>query len=167
MNYVCLIIADYICKCKHQFENIWRLRNQAKHGKDVNTRIEQSKLKIERRIRACYAQQAQVMYEDSHVFQEDVETHLQQPLSKLRNWLSCYSARIKQSVKQAQRQASKNIKLHAWCTVRRRVHPLRPRNKGNTMDEVAVVPVKQQCITKYLQRANIGSERHTHKDHPT
>ena len=72
---------------------------------------------IERQMRQLHALQDQVSYEDKKAHRSSMETHLEQPLHRLKDWLACHTTRIRASVRQAQRQMRKQVPLTSYFTV--------------------------------------------------
>ena len=94
---------------------LWTDRSKARHGQDMNTKLTARREAIDKEVRQLYQEKEKAPHEDQSIFQDSVEVHLQQPMSKLENWISCHRSLIKHSVNKASqlaKAASSSILKH-------------------------------------------------------
>jgi hypothetical protein len=73
-----------------RIHDLWKARNDDRHGRNNKSKFQASQLQAQRTIRALYLLREQVLSEDSDIFYSDLETHLHQPLRELNAWVTAH-----------------------------------------------------------------------------
>ena len=86
-----------------QWLKVWSLRNDQRHGKDIEAQNQMRLQSLTSELTELYSYKTKVCPNDRSIFYESVEQHLakQKSLDHIETWISIHTAAIKASAHQA------------------------------------------------------------------
>jgi hypothetical protein len=84
---------------------VWKIRNEVIHGHDQASRRHIQHQEVEYEVKAIYEDHDHLLPADQDHLFDDVDTHLTQSTTTLRNWLNVYQDLFTDSIAKAKRRA--------------------------------------------------------------
>ena len=76
------------------YSTLWKQRDDARHGVDKATKVLATRAQLQQELIQLYDYKHQMHQSDQEIFFPDVQTHLKESITSIRNWLSCYKPLI-------------------------------------------------------------------------
>ena len=83
--------TEVICFVFEQWWQLWELRNQDRHGRDLATRLQADAIQLDRELTMFYEDyEGKVPQQRSWLFDTSMATHRDRPISATRQWLNTW-----------------------------------------------------------------------------